>query len=47
MPDLYILEKYQTLSNALFKAIEVKKNQNIKLKELNNILLSKLATIKN
>lgn len=47
MPDLNLLQKYQLLSNVFFKAIEIKKNQNIQLKELNQIVLSKLATIKN
>lgn len=46
-PDVKILKKYQEISEVLFSHIDMKKNENIRLSELQDLLLSKLATLEN
>lgn len=46
-PSSKIMEKYNLVLNPIFHLFKCKTNQTVKLNELNNILLSKLATIEN
>ena len=46
-PNSEILKKYQEISTVIINMIDIKKNENIKLEEFKNLLLSKLATIEN
>lgn len=47
IPDSEILKKYQKITSELISYIDIKKNENKKLEELQSLLLSKLATIEN
>lgn len=47
IPDSGILKKYQRIASKLISYIDIKKNENKKLEELQSLLLSKLATIEN
>jgi type I restriction enzyme, S subunit len=46
-PNSDVLKKYQNITSEVIGSIEVEKNQNKKLEELKDLLLSKLATIEN
>lgn len=46
-PNSDVLEKYQNITSEVIGYIDVEKNQNKKLSELKDLLLSKLATIEN
>ena len=46
-PNEDVLERFDVLIRNLFNQIEFKKAQNNKLKDLQSLLLSKLATVEN
>jgi type I restriction enzyme, S subunit len=46
-PDSEILKKYQKITTEFLSKVELKKNENSKLEDFKNLLLSKLATIEN
>ena len=46
-PNSDVLKKYQNITSEVIGYIDVEKNQNKKLEELKDLLLSKLATIEN
>lgn len=47
IPPLELQMKFEKIANSIMSEIEIEKNENQKLSELKNLLLSKLATINN